>query len=62
MTYLFSLFMIFWEDQVRAEGYRRVRRDQLFLLPPDMRDWLPAVHNLYKAITTGHPTTSALTA
>jgi transposase len=27
-----------------AYGYRRVDRDQPFLLPPDMRDWLPAGH------------------
>src|SRR6202167_2030387 len=25
-----------------AKGYRRVDRDQAFLLPPDMREWLPA--------------------
>ncbi|KPM50200.1 hypothetical protein ACG83_02955 [Frankia sp. R43] len=27
-----------------ARGYRPVRRDQLFLLPPDMTDWLPDDH------------------
>jgi transposase len=27
-----------------AYGYRPVERDQPFLLPPDMRDWLPAGH------------------
>jgi transposase len=27
-----------------AFGYRAVDRDQPFLLPPDMRDWLPAGH------------------
>jgi transposase len=27
-----------------AKSYRVVRRDQPFLLPPDMRDWLPADH------------------
>ena len=27
-----------------AKGYRPVDRDQPFLLPPDMRDWLPAGH------------------
>jgi transposase len=27
-----------------ARGYRPVDRDQPFLLPPDMRDWLPAGH------------------
>lgn len=27
-----------------AKNYRRVDRDQQFLLPPDMREWLPAHH------------------
>lgn len=27
-----------------AKGYRPVDRDQRFLLPPDMREWLPADH------------------
>ncbi|GIJ08182.1 hypothetical protein Van01_13960 [Micromonospora andamanensis] len=27
-----------------ARGYRPVLRDQVFLLPPDMRDWLPDDH------------------
>ncbi|WP_116999884.1 transposase [Desertimonas flava] len=27
-----------------AFGYRRVDRDQLFLLPPDVREWLPEDH------------------
>jgi transposase len=27
-----------------AEGYRPVDRDQVFLLPPDMREWLPQGH------------------
>src|SRR5215472_3242345 len=27
-----------------AYGYRPVNRDQPFLLPPDMREWLPAGH------------------
>jgi transposase len=27
-----------------ARGFRRVDRDQPFLLPPDMREWLPAGH------------------
>jgi transposase len=29
---------------VMALGYRRVDRDQQFLLPPDMREWLPDDH------------------
>lgn len=27
-----------------AKGFRPVDRDQRFLLPPDMREWLPADH------------------
>ena len=27
-----------------AKSYRPVHRDQSFLLPPDMRDWLPPDH------------------
>jgi transposase len=27
-----------------AKGYVRLRRDELMLLPPDVRDWLPAGH------------------
>jgi transposase len=33
-----------------AKGYRRVDRDQPFLLPPDMRDWLPAGHAVWLVI------------
>src|SRR6185437_7040465 len=31
-----------WEDCGMARRYRPVERDQQFLLPPDMREWLPA--------------------
>jgi transposase len=34
-----------------AKGYRPVRRDQAFLLPPDMREWLPADHPVWLVIT-----------
>ena len=34
-----------------AKGYRPVRRDQPFLLPPDMREWLPAEHPVWLVIT-----------
>jgi transposase len=34
-----------------AKGYRPVDRDQLFLLPPDMREWLPADHPVRLVIT-----------
>jgi len=33
-----------------AKGYRPVRRDQPFLLPPDMREWLPADHVVWLVI------------
>jgi transposase len=33
-----------------AKGYRPVRRDQPFLLPPDMREWLPAGHPVWLVI------------
>jgi transposase len=33
-----------------AKGYRRVDRDQPFLLPPDMREWLPAGHPVWLVI------------
>ena len=33
-----------------AKGYRPVLRDQLFLLPPDMREWLPENHAVHAVI------------
>jgi transposase len=33
-----------------AKGYLRVDRDQAFLFPPDMRDWLPAGHPVWLVI------------
>src|SRR3984885_14639701 len=33
-----------------AKGYLRVDRDQPFLLPPDMREWLPAGHAVWLVI------------
>jgi transposase len=38
---------MFWDDFLMAKGYRPVRRDQPFLLPPDMREWLPADHPVW---------------
>lgn len=34
-----------------ANGYRPVDRDQQFLLPPDMREWLPADHPVWLVIS-----------
>ncbi|WP_201453011.1 transposase, partial [Rhodococcus sp. T7] len=33
-----------------AKGYRPVNRDQQFLLPPDMREWVPANHPVWTVI------------
>ena len=33
-----------------AKGYRPVRRDEVFLLPPSMRDWLSADHPVWLVI------------
>lgn len=35
-----------------AKSYRPVRRDQPFLLPPDMRDWLPDDHLVWFLLET----------
>jgi transposase len=44
-----------------AKRYRPVRRDQRFLLPPDMADWLPDDHPVWLVITAvaDHLDTSA---
>src|SRR5215470_6569855 len=38
------------EDGQMAKGFRPVDRDQPFLLPPDMREWLPAGHLVWFVI------------
>src|SRR4029077_18156055 len=47
-----------------AKGYRPVDRDQAFLFPPDMREWLPAGHPVHLVITAvaDHLDTSAFPA
>jgi transposase len=53
-------FMIVWDDLVMAKGYRPVERDQVFLFPPSMRDWLPADHAVWLVIrAVEHLDTSA---
>jgi transposase len=43
-----------------AKGYRPVNRDQPFLLPPDMREWLPREHPVFLVIrAVGQMDTSA---
>jgi transposase len=43
-------FVMGWDDWVMAKGYLPVQRDQLMLLPPDMREWLPADHAVHLVI------------
>jgi transposase len=38
------------ENLIMALGYRRVDRDQQFLFPPDMREWLPESHLVWFVI------------
>jgi transposase len=40
------------ENLIMALGYRPVDRDQQFLLPPDMREWLPESHLVWFVIET----------
>ena len=44
-----------------AKGYRPVDRDQPFLFPPDMREWLPRDHQVWLviAVVEDHLDTSA---
>jgi hypothetical protein len=38
-------FVVVWVDSWGvAKGFRRVDRDQQFLLPVDLSEWLPADH------------------
>jgi len=55
------VFVVVWDDYGMAKGYRPVARDQQFLLPPDMREWLPADHPVHLVIdvVAGHLDTSA---
>ena len=45
------MFVIIWDDWWVAKRYRPVRRDQPFLLPPDMRDWLAPGHPVWLVIS-----------
>jgi transposase len=46
----FWVFVVVWDDWRVAKRYRPVRRDQLFLLAPDMREWLPPQHPVWLVI------------
>ena len=35
-----------------AKEFRPVRRDQVFLMPPDMREWLPCDHLVWFILDT----------
>ena len=35
-----------------AKEFRPVRRDQVFLMPPDMREWLPSDHLVWFILDT----------
>ncbi len=35
---------LLWDNLGVARGFKSVDRDQPFLLPPDMRQWLPGDH------------------
>src|ERR1017187_5117363 len=45
-----SWLILVWDDWLMAKGYLPVLRDQPFLLPPDMREWLPAGHPVHAVI------------
>jgi transposase len=42
--------MIVWDPLWMAKRYRPVDRDQPYLFPPDMRDWLPPGHPVWLVI------------
>ena len=48
--------VLVWDNRPVAKGFRPVDRDQLFVLPPDMRDWLPERHPVWLVIeiVSGH--------
>jgi len=49
-AWLCWVFVFVWDDLRVAKGYRPVARDQLMLLPPDMREWLGAGHPVWLVI------------
>jgi transposase len=55
------MFVVVWDDWGMAKRYRPVDRDQPFLFPPSMRDWLPEDHPVWLVITAveDHMDTSA---
>jgi transposase len=59
---LYACDLVFWDNWGMAKGYRPVQRDQPFLLPPDMREWLPEDHPVHLVIevVSDHLDTSVL--
>src|SRR6266481_2191599 len=55
------MFVILWDDRHMAKRYRPVNRDQPYLFPPSMREWLPPGHPVWLVITAveDHLDTSA---
>jgi len=47
---LFACLILVWDDCGMAKRYRPVDRDQPFLFPPSMRDWLPEDHPVWLVI------------
>jgi transposase len=45
-----AFWVRFVDDRGVAHGFVRVDRDQQFLLPPDLRSWLPADHEVWFVI------------
>ena len=47
---LSSGLVMIWDDWRMAKRYRPVDRDQPYLFPPSMRDWLPEDHPVWLVI------------
>src|ERR1022692_2960578 len=50
-AWLFCWLVVVWDDWGMAKRYRVVDRDQGFLFPPDMREWLPGDHPVWLVIS-----------
>src|ERR1022692_2272080 len=50
-AWLFCWLVVVWDDWGMAKRYGVVDRDQGFLFPPDMREWLPGDHPVWLVIS-----------